>query len=200
MEKTTAIRDFRVWILAGAYGACFGLELTMNNMLVLYYVDNFNFSLTIAGVIGIGFGSMNLFARPLGGWLADTLGLKKEEDKVFLLFFMVLFSGLLLTALMSCTHWGWSLSILILFSTIIKMSQGVTFAMVPFIKSGSLGFVTGLVGAGGNVGAVLIGLLMGLSFLTWSQALVFAGLAIGFLAPFILLLNEQTFSQFKGLL
>ena len=36
-----AARDYRVWALLAIYGACFGIELSLNNVAVLYLVDYF---------------------------------------------------------------------------------------------------------------------------------------------------------------
>ena len=38
----SACKDYRVWILFLAYGACFGIEITIDNIATLYFVDNFN--------------------------------------------------------------------------------------------------------------------------------------------------------------
>jgi NNP family nitrate/nitrite transporter-like MFS transporter len=40
------------------------------------------------------------------------------------------------------------------------MACGATYALVPFVNPKALGGVAGIVGAGGNVGAVLAGFLM----------------------------------------
>src|SRR6187551_2848438 len=46
-----ACKDYRVWILFLAYGACFGIEITIDNIATLYFVDNFNIGLKEAGLI-----------------------------------------------------------------------------------------------------------------------------------------------------
>ena len=66
-----ACRDKRVWALFVAYGCCFGLELTLDNVAALYFVDYFvelksadpMSAVKTAGFIAGLFGSMNLFAR-----------------------------------------------------------------------------------------------------------------------------------------
>ena len=67
----TACRDPRVWALFVVYGACFGMELTIDNIAALYFTDYFHLALTAAGLVAGSFGMMNLFARALGGIVSD---------------------------------------------------------------------------------------------------------------------------------
>ena len=53
------------------YGACFGMELTIDNIAALYFTDYFHLALTAAGFVAGSFGMMNLFARALGGIVSD---------------------------------------------------------------------------------------------------------------------------------
>jgi NNP family nitrate/nitrite transporter-like MFS transporter len=46
------------------------------------------------------------------------------------------------------------------FGLCTHMACGATYALVPFVNRKALGGVAGIVGAGGNVGAVLAGFLM----------------------------------------
>ncbi len=62
-----AARDPRVWALFLLYGACFGVELTMDNIAALYYHDRFGLSLQAAGIAAGSLGLMHLFARRSGG-------------------------------------------------------------------------------------------------------------------------------------
>ena len=64
----------RMWCLTITYGFCFGVELTMNNIIVTYLFDQFGVSLTVAGILGSLFGLMNLFARSIGGLGSDLAG------------------------------------------------------------------------------------------------------------------------------
>ncbi|MDF2455018.1 MAG: transporter, partial [Cytophagaceae bacterium] len=45
------ISDYRVWILALVYGACFGIEITIDNIAALYFIDNFQLGMAEAGII-----------------------------------------------------------------------------------------------------------------------------------------------------
>jgi NNP family nitrate/nitrite transporter-like MFS transporter len=53
------------------YGYCFGVELTVNNVLPQYMHDQFGLSLRIAGLLASVFGLMNFFTRPSGGYITD---------------------------------------------------------------------------------------------------------------------------------
>ena len=60
----------------------------------------------------------------------------------------------------------------------VKMSNGANYAVVPFVNKRALGAVAGIVGAGGNVGAVLAGFLFKTPKFTYPQALLILGLII----------------------
>ncbi|HEY0272773.1 MAG TPA: MFS transporter, partial [Chitinophaga sp.] len=70
------LRDARVWVLALAYGACFGMEITFDNVAALHFVDTFGLSQSKAGFWAGVFGFMNVFARALGGICSDKIGLR----------------------------------------------------------------------------------------------------------------------------
>jgi len=65
----------------------------------------------------------------------------------------------------------------------VKMSNGANYSVVPFVNKRALGGVAGIVGAGGNAGAVLAGFLFKTSSLTYSQAFMILGVAIVACAP-----------------
>ena len=50
---------------------------------------------------------------------------------------------------------GAAIPALIGFSLFVQMAEGATFAIVPFVQPSATGSVSGIVGAGGNVGAVI---------------------------------------------
>nr|WP_243665036.1 hypothetical protein [Rhodothermus marinus] len=72
---------------------------------------------------------------------------------------------------------GLAIATLLLFSLFVQMSEGATYAVVPFLNRKALGSVTGIIGAGGNAGAVLAGFLFK-GALPWNQALLVLGLII----------------------
>jgi len=52
-----------------------------------------------------------------------------------------------------------SLVIMVIFAILIQMSTGTCYGIVPFVDSANTGSVAGVVGGGGNVGAVVLGLI-----------------------------------------
>jgi NNP family nitrate/nitrite transporter-like MFS transporter len=67
---------------------------------------------------------------------------------------------------------------MIVFSLFVQMAEGATFGVVPFVNRKALGAVAGLVGAGGNAGAVLAGFLFRSEALSAQQALMILGAAV----------------------
>lgn len=175
----TICRDYRVWVLFLAYGACFGIEITIDNIATLYFVDNFNLGLKEAGLIAGLFGMMNIFARALGGIFADragkTFGLR---GRIMLLAVFLLLEGAGLMLFSSSTSLIWSIALMLFFALFLKMSNGATYAVVPFINKRAIGMVSGIVGAGGNVGAVLAGFLFKSEELSYRESLFIIGIAV----------------------
>jgi MFS transporter, NNP family, nitrate/nitrite transporter len=174
----SALRDRRVWALFVIYASCFGMELTIDNIAALYFTDNFHLGLTEAGVVAGSFGMMNLFARALGGIVSDrchkTWGLR---GRTTLLGGTIFCEGL---ALMLFSRMRWlplAVASMMLTGLFIKMSNGATYAVVPFVNRKALGAVSGIVGAGGNVGSVLAGFLFKGS-MPWTQALLVLGATV----------------------
>jgi len=180
-----ACKDHRVWALFVVYAACFGIELTINNVLVIYFLDYFDYfqrmnatiALRTAGLAAGLFGLMNIFARTMGGVFGDAFGLRWGlKGRVMFLFMALFCEGL---ALMLFSQMGilvLAIPSLILFSLFVQMSEGATFSVVPFVNKKALGAVAGIVGAGGNAGAVAAGFLFK-GALPWSTALlIFGGL------------------------
>ncbi|HEX3601406.1 MAG TPA: MFS transporter [Lacipirellulaceae bacterium] len=179
--------DRRVWALFLIYGACFGVELTIDNIAVLYYLDYFPYfkqldpavALKTAGMIAAMFGGMNLFARTIGGWIADKCGNCWGLDgRVKWLFIALFGEGIGLMLFAQATTLSLAIPLMITFAMFVKMSNGATYAVVPFINRRALGAVSGIVGAGGNVGAVALGFLFKTSAIDWHTALFIAGMAV----------------------
>ena len=174
-----AVKDYRVWALFFVYAACFGVELTINNIAALYFTDYFALSLGTAGLIAGLFGLMNLFARTAGGYMSDKLSANSGlRGRVLFLFMTLLSEGIALAIFAQLTILPAAIVALILFSLFVQMSEGATYAVVPFINKRALGSVAGIVGAGGNFGAILFGFLFRFETLAWPQALLIMGVVV----------------------
>jgi NNP family nitrate/nitrite transporter-like MFS transporter len=170
-----ALKDPRVWILFVAYGACFGIELTINNVAALYYVDQFQLSPATAGLIAGLFGLMNIFARTLGGVFGDRFGSRLGlQGRVLWLAIALAGQGLFLMLFSQMNVLVLAVASMILFSLFVQMAEGATYSVVPFINRRAMGAVSGIVGAGGNAGAVAAGFLFRGS-LTYQEALLVIG-------------------------
>lgn len=171
--------DYRVWVLFLAYGACFGIEITIDNIATLYFVDNFQLGLKEAGLIAGLFGMMNIFARALGGLFGDKAGKHFGlRGRILLLGVFLLLEGVGIMAFSASTTLVWSIVLMLVFALFLKMSNGATYAVVPFINRRAMGMVSGIVGAGGNVGAVLAGFLFKSEELSYRESLFIIGVSV----------------------
>ena len=175
----SACRDYRVWVLFLAYGACFGIEITIDNIATLYFVDYFNLGLKEAGIIAGTFGMMNIFARALGGIFGDKAGKKWGlKGRILILGIFLLLEGLGIMLFSTMDVLVWAIVTMLVFALFLKMSNGATYSVVPFINQKAIGAVSGIVGAGGNVGAVLAGFLFTSETISYRESLFTIGIAV----------------------
>jgi len=189
-----AMKDYRIWILFLIYGACFGIELTVNNVAALYFFDYFKVDMVTAGMIAASFGLMNIFARTLGGIFADNCAsLWGLKGRSYWLFIVLLGEGLALMLFSQMNVLFLAIPTLILFSLFTQMAEGATYSVVPFINKKALGAVSGVVGAGGNAGAVAAGFLFK-GAMDWNEVFFVIGIVVAissFLTFFLRFSPEQ---------
>ncbi len=174
-----AIKDYRVWALFVIYGACFGIELTINNIAAIYYHDYFQLDLKMAGLIAGLFGLMNIFARSLGGHFGDKAGIRFGlKGRVVFLGIVLLGEGLALILFSKMAVLPLAIGSMIIFSLFVQMSEGATYSVVPFINKKAIGAVSGIVGAGGNAGAVAAGFLLKSEDISYPEALTIIGIVV----------------------
>jgi NNP family nitrate/nitrite transporter-like MFS transporter len=185
-----AMKDPRTWALFLAYGACFGIEITFDNVAALYFFENFNTTLATAGILAGAFGFMNIFARAVGGIVADKVGNRYGMiGKGRLLALLLAMEGIGIALFAQSGSIAVAVITMLSFAMFLKMANGVTYAIVPFINRKAIGSVSGIVGAGGNVGAVLAGFLFKSSSISYSQAFMYIGVAIACIAAVVALIN-----------
>lgn len=155
------LKDYRVWILFVVYAASFGIELTVYGTMDDYLQNTFQLERVTAGNLVLSFALMNIFARTLGGFFGDKFGkLKGLRGRVLFLSFILTLQGIVLISFSGATSLIVGIVLLILFSLSVQMAEGATFSVVPFINKKAIGSVSGIVGAGGNVGAFLAAMLL----------------------------------------
>ncbi|MFY0598490.1 MAG: MFS transporter [Cyclobacteriaceae bacterium] len=197
-----ATKDYRVWLLFIIYGACFGVELIVNSKAALYFTDYFDMNLKTAGLIAGLFGLMNIFARSLGGFIGDKFGkMGGLNGRVRWLFIGLFLEGLALILFSRMGTIPTIISSMLVFSLFVQMSEGATYSVVPFINKKALGAVSGIVGAGGNAGAVAGMFLFKkqLTGLEWTESFLYLGgivLAVSFLS-FLIKFKPSVEDAFK---
>jgi len=152
----------QVAVLNILYFATFGSELAVVSMLPLFFLETFELTPVVAGMVASAYAFMNLASRPGGGWLSDKFGRKST--------LIILTAGLALGyLLMAQIDGGWTLWIAVaaamLCSFFVQAGEGAVFATVPLIKRRMTGQIAGMTGAYGNVGAVVY--LTVLSFVSY---------------------------------
>lgn len=155
------LKDYRVWILFFVYAASFGIELTVYGTMDDYLQNTFQLKRVTAGNIVLSFALMNIFARTLGGFFGDKFGNKYGlRGRVIFLALILSVEGIMLATFSSITVLSLGIAFLIAFSLSVQMAEGATFSVVPFINKKAIGSISGIVGAGGNVGAFFAAMLL----------------------------------------
>jgi NNP family nitrate/nitrite transporter-like MFS transporter len=173
------LTDWRIWALMLAYAMCFGMELTFDNVASLHFVDTFHLSQSSAGFWAGIFGFMNLFARAIGGIASDKVGKKfGMRGKGLLLAGVLLLEGLGLILFAKSGSLPVAILSMLTFALFLKMSNGATYGIVPFVNTKNVGLVSGIVGAGGNLGGMLFGFLFKSSTITYVEAFTYIGYSV----------------------
>jgi NNP family nitrate/nitrite transporter-like MFS transporter len=151
--------NFNTWILFIQYACCFGVELTMNNASATYFKEEFKQSTESAAAIASIFGWMNLFARGLGGFASDKLNAKMGmRGRLICQTVCLLVDGAMVLVFANTRNLALAIVILVIFSTFVQAAEGSTYGIVPYVNPPATGSIAGIVGAGGNTGAVCFGL------------------------------------------
>lgn len=174
-----------VAVLCLAYAVTFGSELAVVSMLPSFFADTFGLSPVVAGATASAFAVMNLVARPAGGLLSDRLGSRRRTLLVLL---GVLGGGYVVLA---AVDGSWPIAgavvAVMACSFSVQAGEGATYAIVPLVKRRVSGQISGMVGAYGNVGALLFLTLLLVAgptvfFLTIGASAVVAAAACRWLA------------------
>jgi NNP family nitrate/nitrite transporter-like MFS transporter len=126
---------------------------------------------TFAGIIASSFAFVNLFARPLGGYISDKMANRKRTMLIYMVGIAIGFLGMGLigkygplddtgvATIVPLFKGVWWLVVAIIItvtaSIFVQGAEGATFAVIPSINKKMTGQIAGMAGAYGNVGAVI---------------------------------------------
>ena len=175
----------QVAILSIAYAVTFGSELAVVSMLPLFFKDTFLIPAALAGIFGASFAVIDVLSCPSGGFISDSFGRKKS------LVIALAGAAVGFFAMSQITgEWPIALAVLVIMisSFFLGSAAGCVFAMVPLIRRRLTGQIAGMVGAYGNIGAVLF--LTVFSFVPPSTFFLTIACGIAFAAFAALYLDE----------
>mmetsp|Transcript_2550 Transcript_2550/g.4903 ORF Transcript_2550/g.4903 Transcript_2550/m.4903 type:complete len:484 (-) Transcript_2550:370-1821(-) len=166
MPEVSAAASFRTgtlnvntWLLFIQYACCFGVELTMNNAAASYFKSTFELTTESAAAIASIFGWMNLFARGLGGFFSDKLNSKMGmRGRLIVQTICLVAEGVLVFVFANTPQLWAAILVMVFFSMFVQAAEGSTYGIVPYVNPPATGSIAGIVGAGGNTGAVCFGL------------------------------------------
>ncbi|TMW61147.1 hypothetical protein Poli38472_013610 [Pythium oligandrum] len=168
------LTDVNAYVLILHYGVSFGAELQLNNMGALYFYEEFLkspdcnqddpechvLSTTHAALLASTFGLMNMFARALGGLASDHMNRRLGmRGRLVVQFFTLCMLGVFVIVLSRLRSLGPCIVLYILVAIAAQSAGGSSFSIVPYVNEAFTGTVTGLVGAGGNLGGVIYGII-----------------------------------------
>mmetsp|Transcript_3058 Transcript_3058/g.4609 ORF Transcript_3058/g.4609 Transcript_3058/m.4609 type:complete len:507 (-) Transcript_3058:239-1759(-) len=184
MPEVSAAASFRdgafninTWLLFIQYACCFGVELTMNNAAALYFREEFAQNTESAAAIASIFGWMNLFARGFGGFLSDKFNARMGMKGRLLIHTICLAAeGGMVLIFANSNSLVFAIILMVFFSIFVQAAEGTSYGIVPYVDPPNTGSISGIVGAGGNTGAVAFG--MGFRQLDYKEAFYLMGFSI----------------------
>ncbi len=139
------------------YFANFGAELAVVSMLPMFFQKTWELNPTTAGLIASTFAFVNLWARPLGGYISDLVGSRRKVMLAYMLGISVGFG------LMGTLNSSWPLFIAVVIticcSIFVQGAEGATFGIIPSVKRRLTGQISGMAGAYGPFMDILFLLL-----------------------------------------
>mmetsp|Transcript_15729 Transcript_15729/g.23421 ORF Transcript_15729/g.23421 Transcript_15729/m.23421 type:complete len:462 (+) Transcript_15729:70-1455(+) len=164
-SASIAYKNYNSWVLFVHYACCFGVELTVFNVCTTYFHDEFNLSTTRASLVATLFGFMNIVCRSAGGILSDYgarafgSGYTGMRGRLVVQAICLLCEGAMILVFSKMDNLSSAVVVLVFFSIFVQMTEGSTYGIVPYVAPDATGAVSGIAGAGGNVGAICWGLI-----------------------------------------
>lgn len=164
------LMDLRVWMCAISYFLSFGLETAMDAALPQLLYGLFaarDFTAEDAAFAASTYGLLNLFFRPMGGVFADMLYRRFRKRglgvraKVILTLGTNLAQGLCLVGLgvyinrTAKPTIATVLGLIVLIAAFGFVANAGAYSVYGHLRPKNIGFVAGIIGAGGNVGGLM---------------------------------------------
>jgi MFS transporter, NNP family, nitrate/nitrite transporter len=194
VDKLQQYKFKQVAILSLAYAVTFGSELAVVSMLPMFFQNTFAIPVALAGIFGACFAGVDIASCPSGGWISDKFGRKKS--------LVVLLVGAAIgffVMSMITSDWPIALAVAAMMccSFFLGSAAGCVFAVVPLIRRSLTGQIAGIVGAYGNIGAVVF--LTVFSFVSTPVFFLTIAASIAVTAVAAMLLEEPKSSLFEVL-
>lgn len=131
----------------------------MSNGAAIYYHDRFHQPTSIAGAVAGMYGLSAVFGRGLGGYFSDTMNKRMSmQGRLWAQMASMALQGILTIWWARSDTFGISVVVMLIFSVVVQISIGTCYSIVPYVDGTNTGSVAGIVAAGGNVGAIILGL------------------------------------------
>lgn len=194
VDKLQQYKFKQVAILSLAYAVTFGSELAVVSMLPMFFQNTFAIPVALAGVFGACFAGVDIASCPSGGWISDKFGRKKS-------LVILLVGAAIGFFVMSTINSDWPIALavgaMMCSSFFLGSAAGCVFAVVPLIRRSLTGQIAGIVGAYGNIGAVVF--LTVFSFVSTPVFFLTIAASIAVTAIAAMLLEEPANKMFEVL-
>ncbi|KAI0136695.1 major facilitator superfamily domain-containing protein [Xylariales sp. AK1849] len=148
-----------------SYFCSFGVELSVNAILSAYYLKQFpSLGQTGSANWAAMFGFLNFVTRPLGGAISDIVYRSFRRSvwaKKICIITCGILTGLILIIIgqVNPSNQSTMFGLIALMAIFLEAGNGANFSLVPHVHPHANGFVSGITGAGGNLGGIIFAII-----------------------------------------